>query len=364
MQTQCLSGLLTSNRASCKPSVYSLSFMNAAMSAPFVASPYRTGIDHALCLKFLYYMLMMRELEERIELKLYRQGKVIGGCYTGRGQEAIPVGSAIHSEPGDWLTPSHRDMAALLIRGITPREIFAQYMGRATGLTKGRDGNMHMGCSKRHCVPIISSIGASIPVASGLAFAMRYRNESSIVFNYSGDGASSRGDWHEGLNMAAVMDLPIVYLCNNNMYAYSTPLDKQMKVSDIVERVTGYGIPTELVDGNDVIAVYEATKRAADYARSGNGPYFIECKTFRMSGHSAHDPADYVPQSLHDKWAGKDPILMLQKHMVDKRWSTEQDFIEIRSQVLDEIEEAVSWALEQPFPDPETLEADVYEHMG
>ncbi len=308
-------------------------------------------------------MLMMRELEERIELKLYRQGKIVGGCYTGRGQEAIPVGSAIHSRPGDWLTPSHRDMAALLIRGITPREILAQYTGRAGGLTNGRDGNMHMGCARRHCVPIISSIGASIPVAGGLAFAMRYRGESNIVFNYSGDGATSRGDWHEGLNMAAVMQLPVVYLCNNNLYAYSTPLDKQMKNPHIGERAASYGIPYEIVDGNDVLAVHNAAQRAVAHARSGEGPYFVECKSFRVSGHSAHDPADYVPKSLHEEWARRDPILMLQKHMVEEHGADEQDFVNLRRQVLAEIEDAVEWALAQPFPDPATLEDNVYERV-
>lgn len=329
------------------------------MSAPAAAHP-RTQADRGLCERLLYYMLMMRELEERIELKLYRQGKVLGGCYTGRGQEAIPVGSAILSRPGDWLTPSHRDMAALLIRGITPKEILAQYMGRASGLTRGRDGNMHMGCAERHCVPIISSIGASIPVAGGLAFAMRYRGESNIVFNYSGDGASSRGDWHEGLNMAAVLSLPIVYLCNNNHYAYSTPLDQQMKISDIAHRVAGYGMPFEIVDGNDVLQVHEASKRAVAHARAGRGPYFIECKTFRMSGHSAHDAADYVPTALREEWSRRDPILMLQKQMVEEMGADEQVFVNLRTRVLGEIEEAVSWALDQPFPDPATLEDDVY----
>lgn len=328
------------------------------MSAP--AAHLSTDVDRALCDRLLYYMVMMRELEERIELKLYRQGKVVGGCYTGRGQEAIPVGSAILSRPGDWLTPSHRDMAALLIRGITPREILAQYMGRDGGLTRGRDGNMHMGCATRHCVPIISSIGASIPVAGGLAFAMRYRGESNIVFNYSGDGASSRGDWHEGLNMAAVLDLPIAYFCNNNLYAYSTPLEQQMKITDIGRRAAAYGIPYEIVNGNDVLAIYEASRRAVAHARSGKGPYFVECKTFRMSGHSAHDPADYVPKPLRERWSRKDPILMLQKRMVEEFGADERDFVDLRGGVMSEIEEAVSWALAQPFPDPATLEDNVY----
>lgn len=311
--------------------------------------------------KLLYYMVMMRELEDRIELKLYRQGKVVGGCYTGRGQEAIPTGSAVLSRPDDYLCPSHRDMAAFLIRGMTPREVLAQYLGRATGPTRGRDGNMHMGCARRHLLPIISSIGASVPVANGIALAMKYRGEPNVVFDYWGDGATSRGDWHEGINFATVQKLPIVYLCNNNLYAYSTPLEKQMVVKNVADRASAYGMPAEIVDGNNVFAVYEATRRAVAHARNGLGPYLIECKTFRVSGHSAHDSADYVPQHIREEWSKKDPILQLQKDMVERGWASEQDFRQVRQGVLDEIDDAVNWALTQPFPDPATLEEGVYE---
>jgi pyruvate dehydrogenase E1 component alpha subunit len=313
--------------------------------------------------KLLYYMVMMRELEDRIERKLYRQGKVLGGCYTGRGQEAIPTGSAILSEPGDYICPSHRDMAAFLIRGVTPKEIVAQYLGRMGGLTNGRDGNMHMGCPRRHLLPIISSIGASIPVAGGIALAMKYRGEPNAVINYFGDGATSRGDWHEGLNFSSVLKLPIVYLCNNNLYAYSTPLEKQMAVENVADRASAYGMPAEIVDGNDVIAIYEATQRALEHARGGNGPYMIECKTFRVSGHSAHDSADYVPDEIKEEWSKRDPILGLQKQMVEKDWASETDFKEIRAGILAEIDEAVEWALDQPYPDPATLEDNVYEKI-
>jgi pyruvate dehydrogenase E1 component alpha subunit len=313
--------------------------------------------------KLLYYMVMMRELEDRIERKLYRQGKVLGGCYTGRGQEAIPTGSAILSEPGDYICPSHRDMAAFLIRGVTPKEIVAQYLGRMGGLTNGRDGNMHMGCPRRHLLPIISSIGASIPVAGGIALAMKYRGEPNAVINYFGDGATSRGDWHEGLNFSSVLKLPIVYLCNNNLYAYSTPLEKQMAVENVADRASAYDMPAEIVDGNDVIAIYEATRRALEHARGGNGPYMIECKTFRISGHSAHDNADYVPDEIKEKWSKRDPILALQKQMVEKDWASETDFKKMRAGILAEIDEAVDWALEQPYPDPATLEDNVYEKI-
>ena len=330
------------------------------MSAPATASVSQE-VTSDLANKLLYYMVLMRELEDRIELKLYRQGKILGGCYTGRGQEAIPTGSAILSRPDDHLCPSHRDMAAFLIRGMTPREILAQYLGRATGPTGGRDGNMHFGSKSRHLLPIISSIGASVPVATGIALAMKYRGEPNVVFNYWGDGATSRGDWHEGINFATVQKLPIVYLCNNNLYAYSTPLDKQMAVENIADRASAYDMPAEIVDGNDVFAVHEATKRAIDHARNGRGPYLIECKTFRIGGHSAHDSADYVPADLREEWSRKDPILRLQKEMVDRDWATEQDFKQLRQGVLDEIDDAVNWALEQPFPDPATLEENVYE---
>ncbi len=317
-------------------------------------------LSRDLCHRMLYYLELMREIEDRIELKLYRQGKVLGGCYTGRGQEAIPVGSAILAEKDDWLCQTHRDMGAFLVRGMEPRRIFAQYLGRAAGPTRGRDGNMHMGDLELHLVPIISSIGASVPVAGGIALALKYRGLPNVVFSYFGDGATSRGDWHEGVNFAAVQKLPVVYLCNNNQYAYSTPLSKQMAVPNVADRAAGYGIPAEIVDGNDVIAVHEATRRAVAHARAGRGPYLIECKTFRMTGHSAHDAAEYVPRALFEEWSKRDPILMLQKHMVERNWATEVDFKQLHARILREVEEAAEWALHAPYPDPASLEDGVY----
>jgi TPP-dependent pyruvate/acetoin dehydrogenase alpha subunit len=318
-------------------------------------------ITRDLCDRMLYYLELMREIENRIELKLYRQGKVLGGCYTGRGQEAIPVGSAILAEKDDWICPTHRDMGAFLVRGMEPRRIFAQYLGRATGPTRGRDGNMHMGDLDLHLVPIISSIGASVPVAGGIALAMKYRGRPNVVFSYFGDGATSRGDWHEGVNFAAVQKLPVVYLCNNNQYAYSTPLEKQMAVANVADRAAAYGIPAEIIDGNDAIAVYQATRRAVAHARAGRGPYMVECKTFRMSGHSAHDGAEYVPRSLIEEWSKKDPILMLQKYMVERNWATEVDFKQLHARILAEVDQAVEWAENSPYPDPATLLDGVFE---
>jgi pyruvate dehydrogenase E1 component alpha subunit len=312
--------------------------------------------------KCLYYMALMREVEDRIERKLYRQGKIVGGVYVGRGQEAIPVGTALHALPDDVLLPSHRDMAVWFIRGVPLGRVFAQYMGRVDGLTRGRDGNMHMGDMSRGLVSIISALAATVPVAAGIAMALRYQGKKdAVAFSYFGDGATSRGDWHEGVNLAAVQKLPVVFVCNNNQYAYSTPLTAQMACANVADRGPAYGIPAEVVDGNDVIAVYEATARAVAHARSGLGPYLLECKTFRMTGHSAHDGADYVPQALFEEWARRDPIARLEEKMLQEAWGDRAALDEIHAGIRREVDEAVAWAEKSPYPDPATLLDDVYE---
>jgi TPP-dependent pyruvate/acetoin dehydrogenase alpha subunit len=314
-----------------------------------------------LARKCLYHMTMMREIEDRIERKLYRQGKVLGGVYVGRGQEAIPVGSAILSNPEDIILPCHRDMATLLIRGVTPRQIFAQYMGRMGGLTRGRDGNMHMGDLKLNIISIISALAATVPVATGCALGLRYLGKPGVCFTYFGDGATSRGDWHEGVNFATVQKLPIVYVCNNNQYAYSTPLNMQMACANIADKGAAYGMPAEIVDGNDVFAVYDATERALAHCKAGLGPYLLECKTFRMTGHSAHDGAHYVPKELFEDWAKQDPIIRLEKKMIENGWADRAELDAIRAGVLQEIDDAVAWAEQSPYPDPATLLDGVYE---
>jgi pyruvate dehydrogenase E1 component alpha subunit len=320
------------------------------------------GLQAELAHKFLYYMSLMREVEDRIERKLYRQGKVVGGVYVGRGQEAIPVGSALCAEPDDVLLPSHRDMAVFFIRGVSARRVLAQYMGRTGGLTNGRDGNMHMGDMGVGIVSIISALAATVPVATGVALAMRYQGKNGVAFSYFGDGATSRGDWHEGVNFASVQKLPVVFVCNNNQYAYSTPLHLQMACTNVADRGPAYGMPAEIVDGNDVFAVYEATQRAAAHARSGLGPYMLECKTFRMTGHSAHDAAHYVPKSMFEEWGKLDPIVRLERRMVEEGWATRQDLEALRAAVKAEVDDAVEWADQSPWPDPASLLDNVYEH--
>jgi TPP-dependent pyruvate/acetoin dehydrogenase alpha subunit len=311
--------------------------------------------------KCLYYMHMMREMEDRIERKLYRQGKIVGGVYVGRGQEAISVGTSLLAEPEDVLLPSHRDMAVFLIRGVPAGRIFAQYMGRVGGLTRGKDGNMHMGDLKLNIISIISAMAACVPVATGAALALRYQGKPNVAFCYFGDGATSRGDWHEGLNFASVQKLPVIFICNNNQYAYSTPVNRQMACENVADRGPSYNIPSEIVDGNDVLAVHEAGKRAVAHARSGQGPYLLECKSFRMTGHSAHDAADYVPKNLWDEWGKLDPIVRLETRMVDKGWTTKADLEELRARIRAEVDDAVAWAEKSPLPDPSSLLDDVYE---
>jgi TPP-dependent pyruvate/acetoin dehydrogenase alpha subunit len=324
-------------------------------------SPAAAPSEREIVEPLLYYMKLQREMEDRIERKLYRQGKVLGGVYTGRGQEAIGVAPALLAEPGDVLCPCHRDMGAFLVRGMKPSLILAQYLGRQDGPTHGRDGNMHMGDLKLGLVSFVSALAAIVPVAGGIALAMRYRGLPNVVINWHGDGATSRGDWHEGLNLAAVQKLPVVYVINNNEYAYSTPLELQMPVKNVADRASAYGMPSAIVDGNDALAVRAAARKAMAHARAGKGPYMIECKSFRMTGHSAHDAAEYVPKELFAAWKKRDPILRLEAYARKKRLFTAEELQAMSERVIAEVDEAVAWADSRPYPDPATLLDGVFE---
>jgi len=258
------------------------------------------------------------------------------------------------------VAPSHRDMGVFLMRGITPQRIIAQYMGRRTGLTRGRDGNMHMGDMDYNVIAFVSHLGDNVPVAAGAALVFKQRGEKRVALCYNGEGATSRGDWHEGINFASIHRLPVVYFVNNNAYAYSTPLSVQMAIEDVAIRAEGYGIPGEVVDGNDVLAVYDAAKRAIDLARSGGGPSLVEFKTFRMTGHSAHDDAGYVPPELFEEWKKKDPILRLEETLISESVLTSAKRDQMQKECEKIIDDAVDWAEQQPFPAPEEVTRDVY----
>jgi len=310
--------------------------------------------------RMLHYMALTRELEDRIERKLYRQGKVVGGVYVGRGQEAIGVGSCIQTRPGDVICPSHRDMGAFLIRGMSPARILAQYMGRRDGYTRGRDGNMHMGDLDSHVIAFVSMLADNVPLAAGIGLAFKIRREDHVVLCYFGDGATSRGDWHEGLNLASVQKLPVVYICNNNQYAYSTPVSAQMAVKHVADRAAAYAMPGETIDGNDVLAVHESVGKAIARARVGEGPSLIECLTFRMTGHSAHDDAGYVPKELFKEWEAKDPIRRYEQLLVQGQILKSSDCEWIRRSAVEEVDRAVEWAEQNPYPDPRDCLLGVY----
>ena len=321
---------------------------------PITLPPDKTLLD------MLYYMKLTRELEFRIERKLYRQGKIVGGVYVGRGQEAIAVGSCIDLRQEDVACPSHRDMGAYLIRGMPLRTILAQYMARKTGATKGKDGNMHMGDLSKGLIAFVSMLGDNVPVATGIGLSFKMRRQDRVALCFFGDGATSRGDWHEGVNMAAVSKVPVVFICNNNQYAYSTPLERQMAVENVADRAEAYGMPGEIVDGNDILAVWDASTRAIQRARAGEGPTLIECKTFRMTGHSAHDDAGYVPPELFEFWEERDPINRFERFLTSRGLIDRAAIEQMQGRINHEIDEAIQIAEKDPFPEPEDCLRDVY----
>ena len=307
-------------------------------------------IKRADLLQMYYYLRLTRGVEDRVTA-LYRQGQIMGGVYTSNGMEAISVGYASALERDDVAAPYHRDMGAFLVRGITPSLVFAQYLGKRTAPTKGKDGNVHLGDLKRGVFAFVSHLADNYPVATGAALAFKLRGESRVAVTNTGDGGTSRGDFHEAMNFAAVRKLPVVFLCNNNQYAYSTPLHLQMAIPNVVDRAKAYAMPGEIVDGNDVAAVYVAVKRAVHQARTGGGPTFIECKTMRMHGHSEHDSAKYVPRELLEEWKKKDPILKTERMLEEFGYGDDGTFREVQERVAKEVEVAVEFAEQSPLPE-------------
>ncbi len=309
-------------------------------------------------LRLFTLMLKMRRIEERATA-LYHQddSPIVGRVYTGRGQEAISVGAASALGPRDVMAPLYRDLGALLVRGVSVREIFCQYMGRANSSTRGKDSGLHVGDPERGIVSMISNLAASLPVAVGAALKFWAEEEPRVVMTFFGDGASAHGSFHEGVNMAAARRLPVVFVLENNQWALSTPVHKHTALRHLADRARGYGIPGVRVDGNDVVAVYRAAKEAVERARRGEGPTLIEAVTMRMAGHSVTDPAHYVPAEMVEEWAARDPIEHFRHFLRRRGMLAEEEEARIEAQIEEEIEEAVAFALAQPLPKPEsTLE--------
>ena len=302
----------------------------------------------------LRHMLLMRAIEER-GVKLYKQGKVPGSFYDGRGQEAIGVGAAFALAGADVMcSPVIRDLGAHLVRGVDPTELFRHYMGRESELSHGREGNVHFGDWRRGVVGMVSMLPDMMLVANGIALAFQHRGEHRCVLSFFGDGATSAGNWHEAMNWATLNRLPVIYVLESNQYAYSTPSSRQFAVAPI-ERARGYGMTSESVDGNDVEAVFAAVAHARVRALSGEGPTLIEARTMRMHGHGSHDDASYVDPALFAAWAARDPI----EHQL-RALGDAVDGDALRAEVDAEVEQAVTAALATPMADPATARGGVF----
>src|SRR2546428_811028 len=304
-------------------------------------------------------MVMSRGIEERGHI-LYRQGKIPGSFYTGRGNEGAAVGVATAMGPDDVGTPLHRDMVVHVVRGVEPWRIFAQFMGRADGPTKGRDGNVHMADSKLGLIAMVSHLPAMLPVAVGCALAFRIREEKRVAVGWFGEGASARGDTHESMTLAGVRKLPMVFICDNNQWAYSTPTHLEFATQHVADRAEAYGFEGIVVDGTDVLAVYREAKRAIEKAREGGGPTMIESLTLRMEGHAVHDDAFYVPKEMFEKWAENDPLERFRTWLRLNAEMSDEEEEEISAEVKRILNDALKRAEESPLPDVSSLTEGVY----
>jgi len=306
-----------------------------------------------------YFMRFNRALEDRL-IALYRQAVITATVFTSRGQEATSVGSAYALGPEDFVSPITRNLGTMLVRGIPPRDIFTQYMGKASSPTKGKERIHYFGDMDKGVVASLSVLGDMIPVMAGIALAARLQGRTSVALTYIGEGASATGDFHEGMNLASTMNLPFVLIIENNRYAYSTPAHRSAAVSDFALRARCYGIASEVVDGNDVVAVYWATQRAVQRARAGKGPSIIEAKTMRMHGHSDADSPWYVPKEELEEWERRDPIEKFDRRLRAGGILHDEVARDLESRMHDLIERDLEYAMQSPFPDPEVALEGVY----
>jgi pyruvate dehydrogenase E1 component alpha subunit len=313
-----------------------------------------------MLLEAYYWMCFTRAFDDRA-MFLHKQSKIAGGYFSQLGHEAIGVSAALALGPDDVVAPMHRDLGAYLMRGIAPGRLMAQYFGRAAGVSGGRDGNTH-GCGDLSLgvIGYVSMLPASMPVTVGAAHAFKIKGQARVALTFFGDGSSSEGLCHESLNWAAVFGLPAVFICENNQFAYSTPLARQMRIDDIADRAAGYGMPGAVVDGNDVEAVYACVSQAVERARAGGGPTLVECKTMRMRGHAIHDNMAYVDPALLDEWRRRDPLERCRVALAERGLLDEQREQALAERITREIDAAVAYAEQCPYPDPATLTEGVY----
>ena len=304
-------------------------------------------------------MLEIRHFEEKV-YELYGQNLVPGTIHLYVGEEAVAVGVCANLRKDDYITSTHRGHGHCIAKGGDLKRIMAEILGKRTGYCKGKGGSMHIADFSIGMLGATAVVGAGIPIAAGAGLSIKLRGTDQVVACFFGDGASNQGTFHEGINMAAIWKLPVLFVCENNLYAMGTRQSMVMLIENVADRAAAYGIPGVVVDGNDVLAVYEAAKQAVERARKGEGPTLIECKTYRHKGHSRFDPATYRPKEEVEEWLKKDPIPRFRNKLVEMGVLTENEAKRIEEEVLAEIEEAVKFALESPYPKPEEALEDVY----
>ena len=320
----------------------------------------RPELKREEALELYYFMRLNRSLDELL-VRLFRQNKIVGGLYGSLGQEATSIGTAYALAKGDWIAPLIRNVGSLLVRGFKPRDIMTQYMARATSPTQGKDGTCHFGDLKtRHVISPISMLGDLIPVMTGVAMAGRYLGQKIVAMTWIGDGGTSTGAFHEGMNLSAVQRAPLVVVVENNQWAYSTPVNRQVPLRDLADRARAYGVTSYTVDGNDLVAVLRIAREAVGRARQGDGPVLIEAKTMRMLGHAQHDPAEYVPREMFEYWKARDPLTRYEKYLDQHKLCNEKEKAAIHARIERELAADLEFAENSPFPPAELAEQGVY----
>jgi pyruvate dehydrogenase E1 component alpha subunit len=317
-------------------------------------------VDPRVQIEMYAWMKLTRTFDEQM-VAMWKQGRGMGGTFSGRGHEAISVGAGLALGPDDVVAPMHRDLGTYLVRGMSPERIFGNMLGRATGASRGRDANLHgVGDLSLGIIGFISHLPQSLPTTLGVAMSFKYRDEPRVAMTFVGDGGTTSGAFHETLNMAGLWQAPFVLVIENNQYAYSTPLEQQMHSANFSERAGVYGVATTRVDGNSVLDVYDACTEALDRARAGGGPTVIEATTMRMLGHAIHDGAEYVPPSVLEEWDRRDPVVGHRRHLIDTNIASEATLDRLDSTAKERIVAAIAEAEEAPLPDPGTLPDGVY----
>ncbi len=316
-------------------------------------------LNRAQLHELYYYMKLTRSLEERLEL-LFKQGKIVGGLYRSLGQEGESIAAAYALEEGDWLAPAIRNMGALLVRGVTPQEMLLQYMARADSNCRGKDGTTHFTDPQRGLVGPISPLGTMMGVMAGVALSFKLRGEKRVALTFIGEGATRTGAAHEGINFAAVQRLPFVLIAEDNGWAFATRTAEEMANTNLVDMAAGYGVHGVQVDGNDVLAVYDAAREAVERARGGGGMSIIEVKTYRMKGHAQHDAQKYVPEEELKMWAARDPIDRYLEWLLREERATAAEIAAIDERIESELDRAVAETEGAFMPALETALIGVY----